>query len=77
MGSGAWVDRARAALMLDAIQNGDGRKRLSVAKANYAAQRILCDVQSVNDGNGHPLAFAVAPADARAGGDDDEDAIRR
>ena len=77
VGSGAWVDRARAALMLDAIQNGDGRKRLSVAKANYAAQRILCDVQSVNDGTGHPLAFAVAPADARAGGDDDEDAIRR
>ena len=24
IGSGAWVDRARAALMLDAIQNGDG-----------------------------------------------------
>ena len=71
VGSAAWVDRARAALMLDAIQNGDGRKRLSVAKANYTAQRILCDVQSVNDGNGHPLAFAVATADARAGGDDD------
>ena len=52
------------------------RKRLSVAKANYAAQRILCDVQSVNDGTGHPLAFAVATADARAGGDDDEDAIQ-
>ena len=77
VGSGAWVDRARAALMLDAIQNGDGRKRLSVAKANYAAQRILCDVQSVNDGTGHPLAFAVATADARAGGDDDEHKIRR
>ena len=71
VGSAAWVDRARAALMLDAIQNGDGRKRLSVAKANYAAQRILCDVQSVNDGTGRPLVFAVAPSDARAGGDDD------
>ena len=71
VGSAAWVDRARAALMLDAIQKGQGRKRLSVAKANYAAQRILCDVQSVNDGTGRPLVFAVAPSDARAGGDDD------
>ena len=72
IGSAAWVDRARAALILDEVQNGDGRKRLSVAKANYAAQRTLCDVQSVNDGNGHPLAFAEATADARAGGDDDK-----
>ena len=72
IGSAAWVDRARAALMFDVIQNGDGRKRLSVAKANYAAQRILCDVQSVNDGTGRPLVFAVAPSDTRAGGDDDK-----
>ena len=47
--------------MLDAVQGGKGNNRLSVAKANYAAQRDLCDVQSVNDGEGRPLAFAVAP----------------
>ena len=76
VGSAAWVDRSRAALMLDTIQNGQGRKRLSIAKANYAAQRILCDVQSVNDGTGRPLAFAVATSDARGGVGDDEDTIR-
>ena len=37
-------------------------------ESELRAQRILCDVQSVNDGNGHPLAFAVATADARGGG---------
>ena len=71
VGSAAWVDRARAALMLDAVQGGKGNKRLSVAKANYAAQRDLCDVQSVNDGEGRPLAFAVAPE--TGGGADAED----
>ena len=66
VGAGAWVDRARVAFMLDA---GSGAARLSVAKANYAAQRTLCRLGAVNDGTGRPVAFEELPAE----GDEDRD----
>lgn len=62
LGSVAWVDRARCALMLDRVKQGHGRARLSIAKANYAASDVpVCDLETLTV-NRRPVAFEpVAP----------------
>ena len=57
-----WIARARRSCSTR-YRTATGRKRLSVAKANYAAQRILCDVQSVNQTRDttHGCACRTAP----------------
>ena len=65
-GSVAWVDRARAALLMTKIDtldaNGNKTQVLAAPKANYARRGLICPLYNVKTG-GSAAAFSTKDPD--------------